>query len=193
MCRLAGGDQALSDLLRRREELGVWLEQAENAVSSLPITATDNNLRELKVQEEPKHAHTSRIHRSIEISISDAELVVFSYLLRSALTVFNFVLSPCSLHCTHDLLSVTQSQAQPVKPSKHTQREPNSHIFCFLNNAALLKRLQSLSCFCIHSFLNLSSLTFPLWRHIAKSRKNDVMLLYIEQLYTLLLSFSVTS
>lgn len=50
--RLAGGDrdQALSDLVRRRKELAVWLEQAENAVNSLPVTATDKNLKELKVQ-----------------------------------------------------------------------------------------------------------------------------------------------
>ncbi|KAG8011327.1 Dystrophin, partial [Nibea albiflora] len=46
--RLAGGDPALTDLVRRREELAVWLEQAENAVSSLPVTATDKNLKELK-------------------------------------------------------------------------------------------------------------------------------------------------
>uniref|UniRef100_A0A3Q1JRX4 Utrophin n=1 Tax=Anabas testudineus TaxID=64144 RepID=A0A3Q1JRX4_ANATE len=46
--RLAGGDQILSDLVRRREELAVWLQQAENAVSSLPVTATDKNLKELK-------------------------------------------------------------------------------------------------------------------------------------------------
>ncbi|KAI4801672.1 hypothetical protein KUCAC02_019550 [Chaenocephalus aceratus] len=59
--RLAGGDQALSDLLRRREELAVWLEQAENAVSSLPITATDNNLRELKAIAEEMDAQNERL------------------------------------------------------------------------------------------------------------------------------------
>uniref|UniRef100_A0A4W6CVG9 Utrophin n=1 Tax=Lates calcarifer TaxID=8187 RepID=A0A4W6CVG9_LATCA len=37
--RLAGEDPALSDLVRKREELAVWLQQAENAVSSLPVTA----------------------------------------------------------------------------------------------------------------------------------------------------------
>lgn len=49
VCRLAGEDPALSDLVRKREELAVWLQQAENAVSSLPVTATDKNLKELKV------------------------------------------------------------------------------------------------------------------------------------------------
>ncbi len=68
VCRLAGGDPALSDLVRRREELAVWLEQAENAVSSLPVTATDKNLKELKVQQGPKHAQVSVIHASAEFS-----------------------------------------------------------------------------------------------------------------------------
>lgn len=48
--RLAGGDTALSDLVRRREELSTWLEQAENAVRSFPIVSTDQNLKELKVR-----------------------------------------------------------------------------------------------------------------------------------------------
>ncbi|KAM9840476.1 utrophin-like isoform 2-T2 [Aulostomus maculatus] len=46
--RLTGGDPALSDLARRSEGLAVWLEQAENAFRSLPVTANDKNLRELK-------------------------------------------------------------------------------------------------------------------------------------------------
>lgn len=49
LCRLAGGDSALSDLMRRSGELALWLEQAENAVSCLPVKATDKNLKELKV------------------------------------------------------------------------------------------------------------------------------------------------
>lgn len=51
VCRLPGGDPALADLVRRREALAVWLEQAENAVASLPVSATDRNLKELKVQQ----------------------------------------------------------------------------------------------------------------------------------------------
>lgn len=47
--RLAGGDTALSDLVRRREALSTWLEQAETAVCSLPVATTDRNLTELKV------------------------------------------------------------------------------------------------------------------------------------------------
>lgn len=73
-CRLAGGDPALSDLVRRRDELALWLEQAENAVSSLPVTATDKNLKELKVQQGPKHAEVRisqlALHLSAVISIS---------------------------------------------------------------------------------------------------------------------------
>lgn len=77
MClhRLAGGDPALSDLARRREELAVWLEQAENAVSSLPVTATDRNLKELKVQENLKQVRVSLIHGSSETSILALELL----------------------------------------------------------------------------------------------------------------------
>ncbi|XP_041661475.1 utrophin isoform X3 [Cheilinus undulatus] len=59
--RLAGGDPALSDLVRRRDELAVWLQQTENAVSSLPVTATDENLRELKALTEEMDAHNERL------------------------------------------------------------------------------------------------------------------------------------
>ncbi|XP_074541744.1 utrophin [Halichoeres trimaculatus] len=59
--RLAGGDPALSDLVRRREELAVWLQQTENAVSSLPVSATDENLRELKALAEEMDANNERL------------------------------------------------------------------------------------------------------------------------------------
>ncbi|XP_031583506.1 dystrophin isoform X2 [Oreochromis aureus] len=59
--RLAGGDPALSELVRRREELAVWLEQAENAVSSLPVTATDRNLKELKALAEEMDLQNERL------------------------------------------------------------------------------------------------------------------------------------
>lgn len=55
VCSLAGDDPALTDLVRRRNELAVWLEQAENAVRSLPVTATDHNLKELKVRPSLSH------------------------------------------------------------------------------------------------------------------------------------------
>lgn len=62
VCRLAGEDPALFDLVRRREELAVWLEQAENVVSSLPVFTTANNLSELTVQPNPKQqAQTLKI------------------------------------------------------------------------------------------------------------------------------------
>uniref|UniRef100_A0A3P9CMN6 Utrophin n=1 Tax=Maylandia zebra TaxID=106582 RepID=A0A3P9CMN6_9CICH len=59
--RLAGRDPALSELVRRREELAVWLEQAENAVSSLPVTATDRNLKELKALAEEMDLQNERL------------------------------------------------------------------------------------------------------------------------------------
>ncbi|XP_068433715.1 utrophin isoform X3 [Clinocottus analis] len=59
--RLIGGDPALSDLVRRREALALWLEQAENAVSSFPVTATEGNLRELKVLAEEMDAQNERL------------------------------------------------------------------------------------------------------------------------------------
>ncbi|XP_029281706.1 LOW QUALITY PROTEIN: utrophin [Cottoperca gobio] len=59
--RLAGGDPALSDLVRRREELAGWLEEAENAVSSSPVTATDNNLKELQAIAEEMDAQNERL------------------------------------------------------------------------------------------------------------------------------------
>lgn len=59
--RLAGGDPALSNLVRRREKLAVWLEQAENAVSSFPVTATDKNLKELKALTEEMDAQNERL------------------------------------------------------------------------------------------------------------------------------------
>ncbi|CAJ1078470.1 dystrophin isoform X1 [Xyrichtys novacula] len=59
--RLAGVDPALADLVRRRDELAMWLQQTENAVSSLLITATDENLRELKALAEEMDAHNERL------------------------------------------------------------------------------------------------------------------------------------
>ncbi|XP_072217831.1 utrophin isoform X3 [Leuresthes tenuis] len=59
--RLAAGDPALSDLVRRREELTLWLEQAENAASSLAVSATDKNLRELKALAEEMDTQNERL------------------------------------------------------------------------------------------------------------------------------------
>ncbi|XP_041832153.1 utrophin isoform X2 [Melanotaenia boesemani] len=59
--RLAGGDAALSDLVQRREELTVWLEQAENAVGSLPVSATDKNLKELKALAEEMDSQNEQL------------------------------------------------------------------------------------------------------------------------------------
>ncbi|XP_077408097.1 utrophin isoform X3 [Vanacampus margaritifer] len=44
----AAGDPALADLMRRSEDLASWLQQAENAFVTLPVSSTDQNLRELK-------------------------------------------------------------------------------------------------------------------------------------------------
>lgn len=39
------------DLVRRRDELASWLQRAEHAVDPLPLSATGEDLRELKVEE----------------------------------------------------------------------------------------------------------------------------------------------
>uniref|UniRef100_A0A8C8HLF0 Utrophin n=1 Tax=Oncorhynchus tshawytscha TaxID=74940 RepID=A0A8C8HLF0_ONCTS len=59
--RLAGGDPALSELVRRSGDLALWLEEAECAVSSLPVTATDKNLKELKTLAEEMDAENERL------------------------------------------------------------------------------------------------------------------------------------
>uniref|UniRef100_A0AAZ3PVD8 Utrophin n=1 Tax=Oncorhynchus tshawytscha TaxID=74940 RepID=A0AAZ3PVD8_ONCTS len=59
--RLAGGDPALSELVRRSGDLALWLEEAECAVSSLPVTATDKNLKELKVRLREMDAENERL------------------------------------------------------------------------------------------------------------------------------------
>uniref|UniRef100_A0A8C7MMI6 Utrophin n=1 Tax=Oncorhynchus kisutch TaxID=8019 RepID=A0A8C7MMI6_ONCKI len=59
--RLAGGDPALSELVRRSGDLALWLEEAECAVSSLPVTATDKNLKELKTLAEEMDAQNERL------------------------------------------------------------------------------------------------------------------------------------
>ncbi|XP_058469744.1 utrophin isoform X4 [Solea solea] len=58
---LTGEDPAFADLVRRRTELAVWLEQAESAVISLPVTATDKNLKELKALAEEMDAQNERL------------------------------------------------------------------------------------------------------------------------------------
>ncbi|CAL1586531.1 unnamed protein product [Knipowitschia caucasica] len=58
--RLAGGESALSDLMRQSTALASWLEQAEHAVS-LPLTATDNNLKELKAIADQMDAQNERL------------------------------------------------------------------------------------------------------------------------------------
>uniref|UniRef100_A0A8C7QPP8 Utrophin n=1 Tax=Oncorhynchus mykiss TaxID=8022 RepID=A0A8C7QPP8_ONCMY len=59
--RLAGGDPALSELVRRSGDLALWLEEAECAVSSLPVTATDKNLKELKTLADEMDAQNERL------------------------------------------------------------------------------------------------------------------------------------
>ncbi|XP_051736087.1 utrophin isoform X2 [Ctenopharyngodon idella] len=46
--RLTGEDPALMDVLQRTADLTRWLEHTEVAVVTLPVSATDKNLRELK-------------------------------------------------------------------------------------------------------------------------------------------------
>lgn len=151
MCRLAGGDPALTDLVRRRDELAVWLEQAENAVSSLPVTATDKNLKELKVQRSSKHTQVDAIHRSAETFISAPELGRFGYFftVSSDCVTFSFVL--CLLHCTNKLLSASQSQEK--KLSNLQTKTEITLTSLVLNGTFLLKEVQLLSVFCLRFFL----------------------------------------
>uniref|UniRef100_A0A3Q3EBK5 Utrophin n=1 Tax=Hippocampus comes TaxID=109280 RepID=A0A3Q3EBK5_HIPCM len=53
--RLAAGDAALGDLMRRSEDLASWLQQAENVFVTLPISSTDQNLKELKMDVQNEH------------------------------------------------------------------------------------------------------------------------------------------
>ncbi|XP_077443822.1 utrophin isoform X2 [Stigmatopora argus] len=46
--RLAAGDPALADLVKRSDGLASWLRQAENAFVAHPVSSTDQNLKELK-------------------------------------------------------------------------------------------------------------------------------------------------
>ncbi|XP_067302899.1 utrophin-like isoform X1 [Pseudorasbora parva] len=46
--RLMAGDPAVMDVLQRTADLAQWLEHTEVAVATLPVSATDKNLRELK-------------------------------------------------------------------------------------------------------------------------------------------------
>uniref|UniRef100_A0A8C7ML59 Utrophin n=1 Tax=Oncorhynchus kisutch TaxID=8019 RepID=A0A8C7ML59_ONCKI len=48
-------------LVRRSGDLALWLEEAECAVSSLPVTATDKNLKELKVRLREMDAQNERL------------------------------------------------------------------------------------------------------------------------------------
>ncbi|KAM6954362.1 utrophin [Aplochiton taeniatus] len=59
--RLAGGNPGLSDVATRSGELALWLEQAEWAVSSLPFSASDKSLQELKVLAEEIDVQNERL------------------------------------------------------------------------------------------------------------------------------------
>ncbi len=60
LCRLMGEDPAVMDVVHRTAGLAQWLEHTEVAVATLPVSATDMSLRELKVW----HRRTqTRAHR----------------------------------------------------------------------------------------------------------------------------------
>lgn len=115
---------------------------------SLPLTTISENSRYSKA---PEHAHVSVIHGSTEISISAPELVDSAIFMASSDCIFL-----CSFFPVPSLLSVSQSQAKPVKPSKHTQREPNSQLSCFLTTQFCWRKYNQ-------SDNNLSQ-ACPLWR-----------------------------
>ncbi|XP_054616989.1 utrophin isoform X8 [Dunckerocampus dactyliophorus] len=58
---LAGGDPALTDLLRRSDDLALWLQQAKDALGTLPVTSTDQNLKELKALAVEMDAHNEHL------------------------------------------------------------------------------------------------------------------------------------
>ncbi|XP_015203173.2 utrophin isoform X3 [Lepisosteus oculatus] len=58
---LRAGDPQLADLLRRTDELALWLEQAECAVGTLPVTAADTNLQELKALAEEMDVQNEKL------------------------------------------------------------------------------------------------------------------------------------
>ncbi len=49
LCRLMGEDPAVMDVVHRTAGLAQWLEHTEVAVATLPVSATDMSLRQLKV------------------------------------------------------------------------------------------------------------------------------------------------
>lgn len=156
VCRLAGGDPALSELVRRRDELAIWCEQAETAVTSLPVTATDKNLKELKVQRGSENAQVSAIHRGAEISVPAPELDRLSYFYGQLQLCCIFplffvcftVLTSCSLH------SLTRKKCS--KPANLHRN--NLTLTCLvLNDAFFFRVIQSLIVFLLHSFQTTTS------------------------------------
>ncbi|XP_066556846.1 utrophin isoform X3 [Amia ocellicauda] len=59
--RLRAGDPQLIDFLRRTDELALWLEQTECTLETLPVTATDKNLKELKALAEEMDAENEKL------------------------------------------------------------------------------------------------------------------------------------
>lgn len=77
------------------------------------------------------------------------------YMVSSDCVAFSFVL--CFPHCIHKLLFVSQLQEKNVKPSKQAQKKTPTLTSSTLNNTFLLKEIQSLNVFCLHSFLKTTS------------------------------------
>lgn len=111
----------MSDLVRRREELSTWLEQAENAVHSLPVATTEKNLKELKVQRGSKQSKHG--------FISDPQINRFSHLYGQLQLCCIFLYSLFTLLKVVLCSSVTQKKTK--KNSSQMWEKPNTHSFSF--------------------------------------------------------------
>lgn len=83
MCafRLMTSDPSVLEVLQRSGDLAHWLEQTEASVLTLPATAPDQNLRELKVRHRKASWHCCR-----SCITTDIELKLMKGPLRNSLT-----------------------------------------------------------------------------------------------------------
>lgn len=132
VCRLAGGDPALADLVRRRDELATWLQQAENAVSSLPLTVTGENLRELKVQRGSQYAQ-SDFDPEMSISVPQLSGVTYIYIW-PAPTAWHFPVVLCFPPGNRKLPSVSWLRGKPSNPAN---RKKKSNLCIFFSEQCI--------------------------------------------------------
>uniref|UniRef100_A0A672PNE4 Utrophin n=1 Tax=Sinocyclocheilus grahami TaxID=75366 RepID=A0A672PNE4_SINGR len=78
--RLMGEDPAVMDVVQRTAGLAQWLEHTEVAVETLPVSATDKSLRELKVRltHTHTHSHTHTLTHSLTRSHTHSHTLIHS-------------------------------------------------------------------------------------------------------------------